>query len=312
MNEMITKLIKEKYSHYTGVVITQNENVVYENYFNGCDKSHKAHVFSVTKSVVSLLIGIAIDLGYIQNLDEKICRFFPDDKVNETVSIKDLMSMHVKFKYKVIGPYSKYFKAEDKVAFSLKYMREPFAGFKYLPLIGPDILTGILEATTGMTVLNFAKRYLFEPLEIQLKDSIYFASKEEQMTFYDAHDFNGWVADACDHHTAGWGLTLSASDLSKLGILCLNNGLYRGQRIVSEKWIKTIGLKHNQHDKLPLNYGLMWWLLKDESMAAMGDGGNMLYVNQSKKLIIAITADFKRKIPLSTDFVEDCISQLNL
>jgi CubicO group peptidase (beta-lactamase class C family) len=70
--------IKDSYNNIAGIVVLKSGKTLYENYFNDCTASGAIHVFSVTKSIISILIGIAIDKGYIGNVDRKVLDFFPD------------------------------------------------------------------------------------------------------------------------------------------------------------------------------------------------------------------------------------------
>lgn len=100
----------------------------------------------------------------------------------------------------------------------------PVGEFRYAPLIGPDILTGILTRVTGQSVLDFAKEHLFAPLGIPVEQSITFRSREELTAFYKSTDLRVWAADPAGVNAGGWGLTLSPMDLAKLGQLYLDGG----------------------------------------------------------------------------------------
>ena len=239
--------IATDYKNMVGMVIVKDSEKVYENYYNGCNAESRIHVFSVTKSVVSILIGIAIDKGLIKSIEDKVLDYYPDyivkrgEKTLPEIRIKDILTMTVPYKYK-FNPYTKYFTSMDWVKFSLDKMggKGKIGEFRYAPIIGPDVLSGILVKATGQSVLEFAKENLFEPLDINIEKDITFHSKEEQMEFYKSTDMNGWVADPQGVNTAGWGLTISPVDMAKIGQLFLNMGKYSGKQIVSEKWVEDI------------------------------------------------------------------------
>ena len=73
----LEKHIASDYDNLAGMVILQNGKTVYEHYFHACDAANRFHVYSVTKSILSILIGIALDKGYIKNIDQKVLDFFP-------------------------------------------------------------------------------------------------------------------------------------------------------------------------------------------------------------------------------------------
>lgn len=96
-------------------------------------------------------------------------------------------------------------------------------------------------------------------------------------------DISGWVTDAAGTHAAGWGLTLTAMDMAKIGQLYLNGGIWEGRQIISAEWIAESTAEHSRWQKRNLPYGYLWWVTED-GYAAMGDGGNVIYANTKKKL----------------------------
>lgn len=303
------------YGNTTGVVVLKEGKLVYEKYFNGCTRESQIHVYSVTKSIISILIGIAIDKGYIQSVDRKVMDFFPEymvrKKINtiQNITIKDMLTMTAPYKYHLFAPYVKYFTSEDWVKFSLDLLggRGKIGKFQYAPLIGPDIFSGILVKTTGQSVFEFADKNLFSPLEIHIEGDLIFKSKEDQLAFNESTDISGWVRDSFGIHTAGWGLTLSPMDMAKIGELYLNKGLWGGKRIISEKWVEESTREQSRWKKYDLPYGYLWWVNED-GYAAMGDGGNIIYVNTKDKMVVSSAALFvpkaKDRIVLIKTYIE--------
>ena len=312
---LMEKAVREDYGNMTGLVIYKNGESVYEKYFDGFSEANRIHIFSVTKSIISLLIGIALDKGLIKSIDQKILDFYPDytlkrgEKLLPEITIKDMLTMTVPYKFK-FNPYVKYFTSPDWVKFSLDMMggKGKVGEFRYAPLIGPDVLSGILVKATGQSVLDFARENLFTPLGISVENTVTFKNKEEQMEFYKATEISGWVAGPTGVHTAGWGLTLSPVDMAKIGQLCLNGGEWNNNRIVSESWITESTSEHSRWNKIDIAYGYLWWLAKDEDgFAAMGDGGNIIYVSRDKNMVVASTSTFKPRVKDRIDFIKKYI-----
>lgn len=286
--KMLEKAVMRDYGNIAGIVVLKNGETLYENYFNECDANSRIHVYSVTKSIISILIGIAMDKGYIKGPDQKVLDFFPEyeikkgEKTIQNITLKNLLTMTAPYKYK-FNPYIKYFTSDDWVNFSLDLLggRGRVGKFRYAPLIGPDILSGILGKVTGESVINFAQENLFAPLGIVVEKNIIFHSKEEQLAFNQATDISGWAADPVGVNTAGWGLTLSPVDMAKIGQLYLNHGMWNGRRIVSEKWVDESTKEHSRWKTHDLSYGYLWWVYQD-GFAAMGDGG-MSFLSTRKK-----------------------------
>lgn len=307
--------INSHYGNTIGTVILKDGTVSYEKYFNGCTADSRVHVYSVTKSIISALIGIALDKGCIKDIEEKVLDFFPEYKVKkgettiQNITLKDMLMMTAPYKYRFFAPYVKYFTSSNWVEFSLDLLggRGKIGTFRYAPLIGPDILSGILVKATGQSVFDFAAENLFSPLGITVEKSLVFQNKEEQMAFNRSTDISGWVVDPMGTHAAGWGLTLTPMDMAKIGQLYLNGGMWADKQIISGKWIKESTTEHSRWKKQNLPYGYLWWLNED-GYAAMGDGGNIIYVNTRKKLVVSMAALFVPRagdrIKLIKEYVE--------
>lgn len=312
--------IHTRYQNIVGLVVMKNNKPVYENYFNNHSANNRVHVYSVTKSIMSILIGIAIDKGYIHDVNQKILDFFPeystkkDKKMLSDITLKNLITMTTPYKYKLFPPYIKYFTSKDWVKFSLHQLggRGKIGKFQYAPLIGPDILSAILTKATNQSVLEFARENLFNPLNIKVEKSITFHNKEEQLAFSQAMDISGWVSDANNINAGGWGLTLSTLEMARIGLLYLNHGLWEGKQIVSSQWIDESTKEHSRWKKYNLPYGYLWWLSTDHenSFAAMGDGGNIIYINNDRQLVIAMTATFLPNIKDRIELIKRDIEPL--
>lgn len=306
----LEKTVNRGYKNIAGIVAQKNGIEIYENYFNGYTANTAFHVFSVTKSIISALIGIAIDKGYLRSLDQKVLDFFPDytlkrgEKTAQRVTIRDMMTMTAPFKYKS-APYTKYFSSDDWVRCALDLLggKGEIGQFRYTPLIGPDILSGILKNVTGQSVLGFAYEYLFSPLGINITQNVVFHSKEEQLSIIKDYHESGWVADPQGVNTAGWGLFITPADMVKIGRLYQNGGIWDGTQIISAEWIEESTTFHSRWDELNLSYGYLWWIIdeNERSYAAIGDGGNVIYVNPAKNLAVAIASLFK---PAAKDRIE--------
>lgn len=314
---MLDDIIEAEYGNIAGIIVEKGGKRVYEGGFNGCDADTDVHVYSVTKSVVSMLIGIAVDMGYIKSVKQRVIDFFPDytpkrgEKTMQQVTLENLLTMTAPYKYKS-APYTKYFTSESWVKTSLDLLggRGRIGEYRYTPLIGLDIMTGILASATGRAVLDFAYERLFKPLGVSVGGSVVFGSKEEQFAWVKSKSASGWVADPCGVNTAGWGLALSAEKMLALGRLYLNGGLHNGERLVSSEWIAQSTSEHSRWDER--RYGYLWWLIdeKERSFAALGDGGNAIYVNPARELVVAIASVFKATAKDRIELIKEHIEPL--
>lgn len=275
-----TALIREiesEYSNIAGLAIQKNGELLYEQYYNGYQDSDTIHICSVTKSIFSILIGIAIDQGYIRSVDQAVLEFFPSysikrgEKTIQRITLKNILTMTAPYKYKH-EPYTKVYGSEDWTKAAL------------------DLLGG-----KGNT--EFAAENLFAPLGINKPAPTVLAGKEQHIAFLKEKQVHGWVVDPQGLPTAGWGLTLRLRDMLKIGDLCLNQGNHNGKQIVSASWIKDSTQKHAHWNEY--SYGYLWWNLDrngNGAFAALGDSGNTIYVNPKEQLVIALACSFKPRV----------------
>ncbi len=317
LKTQMEKVIIGSFSNTAGIVVRKNDQTVYENYYNGYTAGNTVHITSVTKSIVSALMGIAIDQGYIESIDEKILTYFPDYKIprEETsiqkITIKDMMTMTAPYKCKT-EPYVKAFESEHLVEFALDLLggKGKIGEFRYSPMIGIHVLSGILMRAIGQSILDFATENLFSPLEIVVKENVELHNKEENLSFLKDRNISGWVVDADGVNMAGWGLTLTPTDMAKIGQLYLDKGIWNGRQIIPSAWIVESTREHSRCKEWKLSYGYLWWIIdaKEGVYAAMGDGGNTIYVNEKKHLIIAIACSYlqgtKDRLKLIRDYIE--------
>ena len=306
----LEKVINRDYSNITGMVVLKNGMRAYENYFHEYTAAHTLHVFSVTKSIVSLLIGIAVDKGLIKSADQKILEFFPDYKILpgeqmlQKITIENLLTMTAPYKYES-EPFADFFASENWVRFALDLLGgdKPAGEFLYSPIIGAHVLSGIIANVTGRTVLDFASEYLFNPLEIYVPHNVEMESEEEYLTVMNDKNTSGWAVDPQGLNTASWGLFLRPADMAKIGQLLLNAGLWEGNRLVSGEWLEESTREHSKWGSL--SYGYLWWVIdeKEHSYAAMGDGGNVIYVNTEKRIVVAIAALFAPEVKDRIEFI---------
>ena len=309
-------LITTEYSNITGIAINKNGQNIYEAYFNGYTPDDTTHIMSVTKSILSALIGIAIDNNYIQSPDQKVLDFFHDykpkrgEKTIQDVTIKNLLTMTAPYKYKS-EPYTKVYSSPDWVQAALDLLggRAGITGeFKY-STVGVQILSGILVNATGMPIADFAAERLFTPLGIKKPRNIVLHNKEEHFAFLKECHPTGWVIDPKGVNTAGWGLCLSPRDMVKIGELYRNGGVYDGKRLLSSAWIEESTREQSRWGEMP--YGYLWWLLEiggNHCYAAIGDAGNIILVNPRKALTVAITSCFiLRQVPIMELLTEQIV-----
>ncbi len=316
MNEFIRTTTGNE-SNVCQISAIKNGEYVYEDNWRGFKTEDAMNINSVTKGVMALLAGVAIDKGCIKNVDQKVMDFFPDytvkrgEKTIYDVTIRHLLTMTAPYKYKS-EPWTKVCTSEDWTLAVLDYLggKKGINGeFKYATL-GIQILAGIIENATGEKCIDLANKNLFIPLGIAEHVLHGPSNKEDQFDFFMNKNprKNEWYSDPKDTVTAGWGLCMSAHDMAKLGELVLYDGMYKGERIISEEYIKdmiTPRLKLDEKFGF-MNYGYLWYKPYDdrEVYAAIGDCGNIIYVNKEINVSVGMTGSFKPRIFDRVEFIE--------
>lgn len=273
---------------------------------------------------MSLLTGIAIDKGFIRSIDQKVLEFFPDYQIKRgektifDVTLRHLLTMTAPYKYKS-EPWTKVCASNDWTLAALDLLggRKGITGeFRYSTL-GIQILSGVILYASGMRVVDYANTFLFEPLGIPAHVNKEDRSKEDQFNFFlmsREPKGNVWYADPQNVNTAGWGLALSASNLAAIGLMCLQKGIYNGKRIVSEQWISALSTPYISLDERfgNMSYGFLWWITDADKgiYAAIGDGGNILYVNETENDCVGIAGTFKPRIFERVQFIQEIIEPL--
>ena len=224
-------------SNICQIYAVREGKTVYDDCWHGYQSDDAVNVNSVTKGVMALLAGIALDRGSIQSPDQKVMDFFPDYKVKKgektifEVTVRHLLTMTAPYKYRS-EPWKKVCTSPDWTLAALDHLggRKGITGeFRYATL-GIQILAGIIESATGEKCIDFANRNLFMPLGIPEHTIHGDSSAEDQFDFFMNKNprKNEWYSDPRDTVTAGWGLCLSAHDMARIGELVLNGGLYHG------------------------------------------------------------------------------------
>jgi len=305
---MDSKLIKEvlillaEQGNYEvhSLLIIRNGYVVTDAYFYPFSEGIKHNLFSVTKSITGTLIGIALDQGYIKSIDQSVFDFFQQEELTkletgkQMMTIEDLLTMQTGFDF-ISQPEDtlrEMMMSEDWVDFTLDLpmKEEPGTYFDYCSP-ATHLLSAIIHQATGMSTLDFAYKYLFNPLDIS--------------------DV-GWPSDP-QEITHGWSdLHLTPCDMAKIGYLYINNGCWEDRQIISEKWIKTATKAHVDFgddrgyygtQEKDYGYGYQWWIMP-HYFSAVGHGGQYIIVSPERNLVIVLTGGGG-----STDIVSNVVTE---
>jgi CubicO group peptidase (beta-lactamase class C family) len=304
LQPMFERIASGQYKAVQSVLIARHGKLVVEEYFPRTESDRREQAIrraapvdmtSATKSVTSLLIGIAIDQHFIKSVDENASTFFPEyadlfaDPRRAQLRLKNLLTMSAGFEWDEWShPYSdprntqvQMIRSEEPMRFLLERPMVAAPGETFTYNSGISILLGqLLFKASGLRADKFSERHLFEPLGIS--------------DFY----WSKWPDDIVQ---AGGGLHLRPRDMAKIGQLMLNLGQWRGRQIVSEAWVKESIKPHLEGSKIPFaamadGYGYQWWLsswkVRDReltSYSARGRGGQFIVVLPEVQAVVVFT-----------------------
>ncbi len=288
-----------EYPAVNGVLIARSGTLAFERYFNGFDASSLMNTRSTTKTITGMLIGIAIDRGFLSGVDAPVMSFFADlqpvhnpDPRKDRISIEDFLTMSSLLECDDSNSFSRgneerMYLVEDWARFTLDLPIRGFPGWMTKPedsrygrsfndcTGGVVTLGSVLERVTGMPVPEFAGQYLFGPLGIRNAE---------------------WPFTPLGTAMTGGGLQLIGRDLLKLGALYLDGGRWNGRQIVSEQWVRQSVRPHAEVDD-STDYGYLWWLKPFAagdrtfaSLSMLGNGGNKICVFPDLQLVVVIAS----------------------
>jgi CubicO group peptidase (beta-lactamase class C family) len=301
------QIVENEYPNIDGVIVSQHGAIIIEEYFNGFKRSTKHQTRSSFKSITSLLVGIAVDQNLFAVEDEigqYIIEWKNDPRAK--ITIKDLLEMKSGLACENFfdrGPdcETEMYDSEDWLAYildiPLRY--EPGLEWEYTSM-EPELLGIIISRTSNMTLMEFADKFLFEPIGIK------------QIEWEITPDGRGYAAGSS---------SMKPSDMLKIAQLVKCKGNWLGRQIISEKWIKestrceTIvdmsflfwsGMENTIYASA--RYGYLWYKelleyedIRTEVLFASGNGGQYMMVLEDYDAVIVFTGsnygNWRGKLP---------------
>ena len=302
----IEQRLKLTDSDVHAVVIARHGKLVFEQYFSGLDQpwgkpegrydydaTTKHDMRSASKSVVSLLVGLAIDRRLINSVYEPVVKFFPESSAVETpgwdnVTLRHLLTMTSGIQWDELLPWTDPKNDEPHLGYeadpihyvlSKRIAAPPDTVWVYNGG-GTDMLGNIIERVSGKPLDAFAREFLFQPLEITDFE-------------WKSYPRNGKISAAA-------GLRLRPRDAAKIGQLLLSDGAWHGRQVVPPDWIMKSVVPRFQavgYFGGTLFYGYQWWMGRSLSnrkevkwVAALGWGGQRIYVVPTLDMVVMMTS----------------------
>ena len=283
--DMFGAIQRGDYKNIHAVLLVRDGRLIIEAYFQDYDRDKPHPLRSATKSIGSVLVGIAIDQGYLSGVNEPIYHYFKDQTLGwsaraKAVTIKSLLTMTSGFdcddhRGESFQCERAMYRTNDWVKFSLNLpmAHQPGEHWAYnsTSLI---LLSEILTQTTGLSVPLFADKYLMRPLGIS--------------------GFR-WGFSPKGRAWLGGNASMRPRDMAKFGQMCLNKGFWRNRRIVSEAWLAE-SVRFHSYSEYGMKYGYLWWRGRQtingraiEGFWAQGNGGQVIFISPTVDLVAVFT-----------------------
>lgn len=292
INALIPTMDDFQQKDFRGMVVIKDHQIVMEWYYNSTQRNTISDIRSAGKSITSILLGVAIEEGLVQDLDQDVYSFFSKEKYPslhedyKKVKIRHLLDMASGLDadsddYDSPGNAGMWIGKNDWVDYmlSVPLANEPGSKWVYAD-INAVLIGAIIEETSGMSLKDFAREKVFDPLEIT--------------EYY-------WYTNASNQTGAAGNLYISALAFAKLGVLVANKGQWANDQIVDADYIDQL-IDRKVFDltdywSLSDSYGMLWYknqlTLNDREvdyLFASGLGGNHLVVVPEENMVIALTS----------------------
>lgn len=278
----------------TGLLVFKDDRLVHEDYWLGNDATTQTVSWSVVKSFVSALMGIAIHEGAIRSLEDSVTRYVPElaGSGYDGVRIKDVLQMSSGIRWNEdysdpeadINVFGRVFRRGESLdAFAARCVRGREPGtYNLYNSTDTHVIGMVLRHATGRSLAEYLKEKLWDPIGAG------------------ADAF--WIVDDKGAEMAGGGLNAVLRDYARLGLLYLNGGIWNGTQIVPEAWVKASVTPDAPHlmpgprpsALLPSGYGYQWWVPDDSGVySAIGIYNQYVYVDPKARVVIAKSSAFR-------------------
>lgn len=265
-------------------LIVLHEGVaVHESYLRGARRNAPHNIKSASKSVMSALVGIAVDQG-ILDLDQPVADFFPehfdgDDDPRRDIRVFHFLTMTSGLETTSFRNYGAWAASRDPVQFALTRELQSPPGTRFRYSTGnTHVLSAILTRASGLSTREFAQRYLFGPMGIEP---------------------GGWDRDPKGIYLGGNNLALRPRDMAKFGQLYLDRGRWGDRQLVPWRWVDaSIESINPGWPSRYGSYGLLWWIRPSTeagSFVAIGYGGQYIYVAPRARMVVVVTSSHESK-----------------
>jgi len=264
------------------LLVQSRGRIVGERYFRGATRARRANIKSASKSVISALVGIAIERGDLRGVDQTVAELLPSyvdartDPRKRAITIEDLLTMRSGLESTSFGNYGSWVTSRNWVRDALRRPvvaeRGGNGGEMIYSTGSTHLLSAILTRATGMSTYQFARLHLAEPAGIALRP---------------------WQRDPQGVYFGGNEMYLTPRDMLKFGTLYLNGGVANGRQVVPRGWIERSTRAYTRSGWSDNEYGYGWWLRSAggrQVYYAWGYGGQFIFVVPALELVVVTTS----------------------
>jgi len=259
------------------ILVSVDGELLVEQYFHGAAPHRAANLKSASKSIISVLVGIALDQGHLDGVDTTIDRFFPeylDDPTKARITVEDLLTMRSGLETTSNRNYGRWVQSGNWVRHVLSRPLVSEPGSRMIYSTGnTHVLSALITRASGMDTHSFARRYLGDPMGISVPS---------------------WTTDPQGIYFGGNEMSMTPRDMLAIGEMYLNCGRVGTRQIVSEEWVHTSIMPHATRTRRPDRaYGYGWWvrdLYGHDAFYAWGYGGQFIYVVPGLRLVTVMTS----------------------
>lgn len=279
---------------FRALLVVRHGRLVVEEYFNGGAPEQSTEVWSVTKSFISALIGIAVDQGHIESPDDRMVDYLPDYPEFANLTIRDVLTHTTGLEWTEEGEdFVGWIESDDWVRNAAGRERLHDSGTTLLYSSGNShFLSALIVAATGVPTGIYADKHLFTPLSIR------FGRRDagDRVTTWD--DFlvrtpHTWKLDADGIEVGAFGLSLTAREMAKFGYLYLNKGRWEDEQLVPESWVEESTRDHFLRNS-NFGFGYHWVVARRGGHLAFnadGWGGQIICVVPSLDMVVVIKSN---------------------
>ena len=269
----------EQLPRLRSLLVSVDDQLVEEHYYHGASVDRVANLKSASKSILSLLVGIAIDLGQIPSVDQSITDYFPEhfgqgaDSEKSQITIDNLLAMQAGLETTSNRNYGRWVQSGNWIRHILtRPMVDRPGGRRIYSTGNTHLLSAILAEASGMSTLEFGRRHLAEPLGFSLP---------------------AWYQDPQGVYFGGNEMQMTPRAMLSVGELVLACGTHDGRRVVSEQWVRASLVPRSRSERSGREYGYGWWmrtLAGYQAYYAWGYGGQFIFVIPEVRMVVVMTS----------------------